>query len=198
MKLAIFGGTFDPIHSAHLAAAREAADRFHLDRVLFVPAASPPHKFGGTHAPYADRVRMAELACAGESRFEISRLEENTERSYSIETIEKVRAGMAPGDELFFIIGADAFAEIRTWRRWRDVARSVHFLVVSRPGSVYDVPEEVTLDRMDNLKLDISSSAIRRELAAGARPADLPPAVLVYILTHHLYTRDPESRIPNP
>lgn len=187
MKLAIFGGTFDPIHNAHLAAAREAADRFRLDRVLFIPAARPPHKHGGTHASYTDRVRMAELACAGEPRFQVSRLEENPVRSYSIETIEKLRAQMASDDELFFIIGADAFADIRTWRRWQDVARSVHFLVVSRPGAAYDVAPEVRYDRLDSLSLDISSSAIRRALAAGGRPAELPPAVLSYILDHRLY-----------
>ena len=187
MKLAIFGGTFDPIHNAHLAVAREAADRFQLDRVLFVPAARPPHKQGGAHASYADRVRMAELACSAEPRFEVSRLEENTERSYSIETIEKLQAQMAPADELFFIIGADAFAEVDTWRRWRDVARGVHFLVVSRPGSEYRVPSEARYDRLDNLRLDISSSAIRRELLAGRTPSDLPPAVLSYIQEHRLY-----------
>jgi nicotinate-nucleotide adenylyltransferase len=191
VKLAIFGGTFDPIHNAHLAAAREAADRFHLDRVLFIPAARPPHKHGATRAPYDDRVHMAELACAGEPRFEVSRLEENTERSYSIETIEKLRARMAPEDELFFIIGADAFAEIQTWRRWRDVAHCVHFLVVSRPGNVYRVPPEVLYDRLDDLQLTISSSAIRDELASGASPADLPSNVLAYIQSHNLYTHAP-------
>ena len=129
MKLAIFGGTFDPIHEGHLALAREAAVRFHLDRVLFVPAAHPPHKEGVTHAPYADRVRMAELACQGEARFEVSRLEEGTARSYSIDTIEKLRAHLAPGDQLYFLIGADAFAEIRTWHRWRDVVRGVRFQI---------------------------------------------------------------------
>jgi nicotinate-nucleotide adenylyltransferase len=137
MKLAIFGGTFDPIHKAHLAVARRAADRFHLDRVLFVPAAHPPHKAGITHAPYDDRVRMAEIACQGEARFEVSRLEEGLQRSYSIDTIEKMQARIGPADELFFIIGADAFAEIRTWRRWEDVARRVRFIVVSRPGHLY-------------------------------------------------------------
>jgi len=187
VKLAIFGGTFDPIHNAHLVVARKAADCFGLDRVLFIPAARPPHKQGGAHASYEDRVRMAELACAADPRFEVSRLEENTERSYSIETIEKLRARMAPDDELFFIIGADAFAEIQTWRRWPDVARGVHFLVVSRPGSEYQVPPEARYDRLDDLQLEISSSSIRRELAAGRKPPDLPPAVFSYILTHHLY-----------
>jgi len=178
-RLAIFGGTFDPIHNAHLAIAAEAADRFQLDRVLLVPAA--------TRAPYEDRVRMAELACQGRPRFEVSRLEEGTARSYSIETIEKVRAQMAPGDELFFLIGADAFAEIRTWHRWRDVARAVRFLVVSRPGHAYDAPAEVRFDRVDTLELPVSSSEIRRALAAGERPDAMPKGVLQYISERGLY-----------
>jgi nicotinate-nucleotide adenylyltransferase len=187
MRLAIFGGTFDPIHNGHIAVARAAAARFGLDRVLVVPAAHPPHKSGVTRAPYDARVRMAELACAGEPRFEISRLEENTPRSYSVDTIEKARAGMAPGDDLFFLIGADAFAEIQTWRRWRDVARGVVFLVVSRPGHIYDIPEGVRIERLDTLSLSISSSEIRAELAAGVRPAALPEAVWDYIVERGLY-----------
>lgn len=187
MRLAIFGGTFDPIHRAHLAIAREARDRCRLDRVLVVPAANPPHKTGTTHAPYEDRVRMAELACRGLEHLEVSRLEEGSAWSYSIDTIEKVRARLSPDGELFFVIGADAFADIRTWRRWQDVARAVCFLVVSRPGAVYDVPPEVRLERLDRLELPISSSGIRRELAAGGRPAGVPEAVLEYILAHNLY-----------
>ena len=187
MRLALFGGTFDPIHDAHLAIARAAAGQFHLDRVLLVPAAHPPHKAGGAHASYEDRIRMAELACGGESRLEVSRLEEGTARSYSIDTIEKVRTRMAPGDELFFIIGADAFAEIRTWLRWRAVARAVEFLVISRPGHVYDPPPGARIARLDKVELRISSSDIRMELAAGRRPAGVPELVLEYILRHGLY-----------
>jgi nicotinate-nucleotide adenylyltransferase len=187
MKLALFGGTFDPIHKAHLAVAREAADRFALDKVLLIPAAHPPHKQNGAHASYEDRVRMADIAACCDPRFEVSRLEEGTGRSYSIDTIEKVRAGMAPGDELFFIIGADAFAEVQTWRRWRDVAAAVQFLVVSRPNAVYTAPAEVRFERLDTLSLDISSSEIRRALARGERPASLAPEVLDYIQTHRLY-----------
>ena len=187
MRLAIFGGTFDPIHEAHLAIARESLERCHLDRVLLVPAANPPHKTGVTHAPYEHRVHMAELACRGQAHIEVSRLEEGTEWSYSIDTIEKVRARMAPEDELFFVIGADAFADIRTWRRWRDVAREVCFLVVSRPGGTYDVPPEVRLQRLDRLELPISSSEIRRVLAAGGRPPEVSRPVLDYILEHGLY-----------
>jgi nicotinate-nucleotide adenylyltransferase len=187
LRLAIFGGTFDPIHRAHLAIAREASERCRLDRVLLVPADNPPHKTGVTRTPYKHRLRMAEIACRGLAHIEVSRLEEGTQSSYSIDTIEKVRARMTPGSELFFVIGADAFAEIRTWRRWRDVARAVCFLVVSRPGATYDVPPEVRLERLDTLELAISSSEIRRELAAGRRPAEVPPAVIDYILEHGLY-----------
>jgi nicotinate-nucleotide adenylyltransferase len=187
VKLAIFGGTFDPIHQAHLAIAREAADRFQLDRVLFVPAASPPHKSGVTHAPYDDRVRMAELACAADPRFEVSRLEEDTERSYSIDTIEKVRSTLRPVDELYFLIGADAFAEICSWHRWRDVVSEVRFLVVSRPGHRYQVPPEARCERIDQVDLPESSSEIRRALAEGRSPEGLPPAVLEYAIAHGLY-----------
>ena len=188
MRLALFGGTFDPIHQAHLAIAREAARRFHLDRVLFVPAAHPPHKRGVTHAPYEHRVHMAELACRADPAFEVSRLEEHTARSYSIDTIEKVRATLAPGDQLYFLIGADAFAEIRTWHRWREVVRAVRFLVVSRPGRDYQAPAEAACERIDNIDLPISSSDIRRRLAAGERPEGVPDAVLRYVRKHNLYT----------
>ena len=187
MRTAIFGGTFDPIHKAHLVMARQAAETFRLDRVLVVPAAHPPHKTGVTHAPYSDRVAMAELACEDVAGCEVSRLEEGTVRSYSIDTIEKVRRTLAPPDELFFIIGADAFAEIHTWRRWEDVTRAVHFIVVSRPRHLYAIPPGVRLDRLDSVDLPISSSDIRRSLAAGGRPAEVPGRVLEYILLNHLY-----------
>src|SRR4051812_31834549 len=101
MRLAIFGGTFDPVHNAHLAGAGEAADRFRLERVLLIPAAHPPHKREGAHASYEDRLHMMEIAAAADPRFSASRLEEGTAGSYSIDTIEKVRSGLAPGDELF-------------------------------------------------------------------------------------------------
>jgi len=187
MRLAIFGGTFDPIHNAHLTIARRAADDLCLDRILFVPAAHPPHKAGVTHAPYDHRVRMVELACQGEPRFEVSRLEEGTARSYSIDTIEKVRSKVKSDDELFFIIGADAFAEIRTWHRWEDVARAVCFIVVSRPGHVYDVPHQVRIVRLDSMELPVSSSEIRRALGANEYTVAVPERVLEYILQHGLY-----------
>ena len=187
VRLGVFGGTFDPIHDAHLEVARAAAASLQLDKILLIPAGAPPHKAGVTHAPYDDRVRMAELACAGDPLFEVSRLEEGARRSYSILTIEKIRAGLTPADKLFFIIGADAFAEITTWFRWEDVARVVEFIVAGRPGHRYKVPPGFRVHPMDALDLPASSSVVRAEIAAGERPAEVPPPVLQYILAHGLY-----------
>jgi nicotinate-nucleotide adenylyltransferase len=189
LRIAIFGGTFDPIHSAHLRVAAEAADRFALDRVLFIPAAQPPHKSGATAAGYEDRYRMVELATRGDARFEPSRLEEGARRSFSIDTIEKLRPALRPDDELFFLIGADAFAEIRTWHRWQDVIGQVEFIVASRPGHEYDIPPGARVNRLETLALPVSSSEIRRRLAAGETPAELPPPVLGYIRGHGLYEK---------
>lgn len=131
---------------------------------------------------------MVELACAADPRFEASRLEEGTERSYSIDTIEKVRATLTPADELFFIIGADAFAELRTWRRWQDVALAVRFLVMSRPGYRYDIPREVRVERLDTVDLPASSSQVRQALAAGHTPESVPESVMQYIKACGLYS----------
>jgi nicotinate-nucleotide adenylyltransferase len=182
MRIAIFGGTFDPIHSAHLVVAREAADTFFLDRVLFIPAANPPHKETG--ALYEDRYQMVELACSEDYRFLPSRLEEGQEKSYSIHTIERVKA---PTRTVFFIIGADAFAEIRTWYRWEDVIASVEFIVVTRPGHEYETPPGARVRRLDTVALPVSSSEIRQELSKGETTPDLPPKVAEYIRTHGLY-----------
>jgi nicotinate-nucleotide adenylyltransferase len=89
---------------------------------------------------------------------------------------------------LHFLIGADAFAEICTWHRWRDVARAVKFIVVSRPGATYEVPEGVTAERIDRVMLPVSSSEIRRALAAGERPEVLAPVVFDYARSHRLYS----------
>ncbi len=184
-RTAIFGGTFDPVHNAHLAIAQAARDKFQLRKILFVPAASPPHKRGIELAPFEDRARMLELSCAGMDRCEVSRIEQDAHPSYSILTIEKLLAANA--GPLAFLIGADAFAEIRTWRRWQEVIRLVDFIVVTRPGSVYNAPESSRVHELSNLELPVSSSEVRDEIARGAMNVPVPPAVLRYIHEHELY-----------
>lgn len=182
MRTAIFGGTFDPIHSAHLEMARQAADQFGLDRVLFIPAGNPPHKHADV--PFEYRHRMVELACAADPRFVASRLEEGAGKSYSIDTIERVKAA---NGEVFFIIGSDAFAEITTWHRWQDVIRAVDFIVAARPGHHIVSPADARVHRLETLELPVSSSEIRDALARGESPSELPPAVADYIRANGLY-----------
>lgn len=172
---------------AHTRVAREAADRFRLDRVLFVPAAHPPHKPNGQTTPFEHRYRMVELACREDPRFEASRLEEGGGTSYTVHTLEKLKASLAPGDELYFLIGADAFAEIETWHRSRDVLAMVDFIVVSRPGYELRVPEGARVHRLETLALPLSSSEIRRQLETTGSADGLDPQVLDYIRRHGLY-----------
>jgi len=184
MRLALFGGTFDPIHNAHLTVAREAADRFHLDQVWFIPASHPPHKPGQAMASFEDRYRMVELACQADPRFRASRIEAGERESYSVDTIERVRA---TGEQPYFIIGADAFAEISSWHRWRDLIRLTEFIVVTRPGHEYHTPAGARVHRLDTVALPVSSSEIRRRLASGEIPSELPPLVAAFIAEKGLY-----------
>jgi nicotinate-nucleotide adenylyltransferase len=186
-RIAIFGGTFDPIHDAHLAVAREAADTFGLDRVVFVPAKSPPHKIADLHAAFEDRFHMVELACVADARFEASRIEDRPGRSYSFDTAVLTHEQLGASADLFFLIGADAFAEIRSWHRWEELIRMVEFIVVSRPRRAFDIPEGARVQRLDALELPVSSSAIRRSLERGELDVPIPAAVLDYIRQHGLY-----------
>ena len=94
---------------------------------------------------------------------------------------------MGAADQLFFLIGGDAFAEIETWRRWREVVGSVTFIVANRPGHEYEVPQGASMERLETVDLPYSSSAIRRALGAGERPSEVPEPVLDYIYKHGLY-----------
>lgn len=182
---ALFGGTFDPVHDTHLAIARAAANRFDVNEVLFVPAANPPHKRDRATAPYEDRVRMLELACADDTRFKVSRIEADSLRSYSILTIRKLLAlGFRP---LSFLLGADAFAEIRTWHRWQEVVASVEFIVVTRPGAVWDAPPGTVIHVLAGVDSPVSSSAIREQIMAGALDLPVPEPVAQYIRDRGLY-----------
>jgi nicotinate-nucleotide adenylyltransferase len=188
MRLALFGGTFDPIHIAHLTVAREAADQFGLEQVWFIPAAHPPHKTAHTGANYEDRFRMTELACHADPRFVASRLEDGAGKSYSVDTVERV---LALGQHPYFIIGADAYAEVPTWHRWQDLLRLTEFIVVTRPGHPYSTPPGALVHRLDTVALPVSSSEIRKNLALGEIPTELPVAVGRYISERGLYQPSP-------
>jgi len=189
-RICIFGGTFDPIHAAHLRIAEEARKAFELTRVLFVPASNPPHKESTGLAPYEDRFRMVELACYPYPAFEASRLEEaEQQRSYTVDTVRRFRSQMTTDDyKLFFLIGADAFDELETWKGWQDLLELTEFIVVARPESEYRVPAGARVHRLDGLALPVSSSTIRARLAAGKETPELPGLVRAFIEQHGLYS----------
>ncbi len=213
-RVGLLGGTFDPIHLGHLHAAEAAACRFGLAPVLIIPSYAPPHKDGRTGAPAEDRFRMVELACVGRPGLVPSRLEvEARETSYSIITLGKVRR-LYPAARLFFIVGADAFREIETWRDYERVLEDCRWIVTDRPGSRLDDirgilggrlrdrmrelgPGEVATDELVESAgifllrvdaLDISATEIRRRVRAGESVAGLVPAgVEDYIRRRGLY-----------
>jgi nicotinate-nucleotide adenylyltransferase len=138
-NIAIYGGSFDPIHAGHLAVARAAQRRFHLDEIHFVVAGRPPHKLKQDAAPFAHRFAMAALACAGNARFIPSLAEAGDDFSgrsvhYSIDTVRHFRRRLARRDLLFFILGVDSFLEISLWRDYQALLGACRFIVASRPG----------------------------------------------------------------
>jgi nicotinate-nucleotide adenylyltransferase len=139
MNVALFGGTFDPVHLGHLTVARAAAERFALKRVYFVPAHIPPHKLKQPTTAFGHRYAMVALATGGEKAFVPSLLESPEDAAlhganYTIDTVRRVKQRLGKSDRLFFLIGADAFVEIATWREPEALLRACEFIVVSRPG----------------------------------------------------------------
>ncbi len=132
-RIGILGGTFNPVHYGHLAAAEEVRDRLKLDRVLFIPVAVPPHK--EEELPSAvQRLEMVRLAVAGHPQFRVSDLEiKRGGRSYTVDTLEALLP-LHPGAELFFITGLDSFLEVRTWKAWERLLTLCSFVVISREG----------------------------------------------------------------
>jgi nicotinate-nucleotide adenylyltransferase len=135
MKVAFFGGTFDPVHRGHLAVARAAADRFGLDRIYFAPADIPPHKQKRRLTDFQHRFAMLALATADDPRFVPSLLDAHTgEPNYSISTVRRLKSTLKKTDKLYFLIGMDAFKDIATWRQPEDLLAECDFIVASRPG----------------------------------------------------------------
>ena len=135
MKLALFGGTFDPAHRGHLAIARAAADKFELGRVYFVPADLPPHKLNRELTEFHHRFAMLALATASDDRFVPSLRDSSTgQTNYSVHTVRRLKNTLRKSDKLYFLIGIDAFMEISTWYHPVELLAECDFIVASRPG----------------------------------------------------------------
>ncbi len=212
MRIGLLGGSFNPVHNAHLSIAGAAQSACLLDRVIVIPAADPPHKPLAGDVSFEHRAHMVSIAIAGRQDFEMSTIEgERSGKSYSIDTIMTFR-DMFPMAELFFIIGGDSFKEIGLWHRYADIFTACSLIVVERPG--YEIIEPYAslpvaikgafrFDKesrrliqdschsvcfVQGTPQDISSTEIRRLAAAGNSITHLvPPSVAAYISQQRIY-----------
>ena len=213
MKIGILGGTFNPIHIAHLRIAEEVRERFGLEKVVFVPAAAPPHKPLAGDLPFPDRYEMVRLAITGNPRFDLSDLEGRREgKSYSIDTLRTLRREL-PSDEFFFIIGSDSFLDLGSWHEYAAIFSLCNIVVVERPGSIVPRPDQAlpaalahefcyhdaekrlahrsgySVYYLEGVPLDVSSSAVRELARSGWSLRYLVPDVVEhYIKEQRLYS----------
>lgn len=207
--ICLFGGTFDPIHLGHVHAAGAVCDALDVDEVRMLLSARPGHR-GATGATARQRWDMLVLACAADRRLaaddtELRRAERRGRASYTVETLEEVRTG-APDEALVWVIGSDAYRDLESWHRWREVFDLADLLVLRRPGAELSLAGALEAETRQRLveritapagqvrvleapMLNISASAVRDSLAAGGTAAAdlLPRAVYTYIYEHHLY-----------
>ena len=207
-KIGIFGGTFDPVHIGHLRSALEVAEFMALDQLRLIPSARPPHR-ETPQVSARDRLAMVELAVAGLPPLRVDDRElKRNKPSYSIDTLESLRAELAADDQLFLVLGWDAFCGLPSWHRWEELLEHCHILVLQRPDADSEAPE--TLRNLlaarslnDPLALEgpggqisfiwqtplaVSATHIRTLLASGRSARFLlPDAVLTYIHAHGLY-----------
>lgn len=216
-RIALYGGTFDPVHDGHVAVARGLVDLLALDEVLFVPAHVAPHKRGTPPTSPWHRHAMLALATADDPRMLVSTAElDAPERPYSVETVARFREEFGEGARLFFVMGADSWAEITTWREWERLLAICDHVVVTRPGyelSFEHVPANIRArlvdlrggvrDRTrrtveesgqpsiflsDAASVDVSSTEVRRAAAGGdVSSLPVPRAVADYIEKYGLY-----------
>jgi nicotinate-nucleotide adenylyltransferase len=214
VNIALFGGTFDPVHTGHLRAAKAAARRFRLDRILFVPSGNPPHKYRDRLTPFPHRYAMVALACAADRRFVPSLLEapkRDRRPQYSIDTVRALKKSLSSKDRIYFLIGVDAFLDLPHWKQYYRLLDLVNFIVVSRPGfssrEIWEtlprhflpptvrksVPGAVRLPRttlhvLAGVNSPVASHDIRSAVRARRRVTGLvPPLVEEYILKEGLY-----------
>jgi nicotinate-nucleotide adenylyltransferase len=188
-KLGIYGGTFDPVHNAHLILAREALESLELEQVIFVPAAVSPHKHSEDAASAAVRLEMLRVGIADEPGFAIDEQElQRPPPSFTFDTVAAIRAPDATS-ELFFLIGHDNVAALPSWHRFAELRQLVEFIVLERTASVTEHPYR-TIRR----HIDISATDIRNRVATGASIRYLvPPAVEEIIHARGLYREHRKS-----
>ena len=209
--LGVFGGTFDPVHFGHLRLAEEAADHLGLGAIVWIPAGHPAHR-EQPRVTARHRLDMVQLAIAGNPAFLLDPAEVEAARpSYTVPTLERLRAEYGPERPLVLLVGADAFASLPTWHRWHELFELAHVGVAYRPGFPVEpeclppeLAEQFERRRVNSAglqaqpaggiatfpmtQLAISATQIRQLLAAGRSPRYLlPAAVLDYIETNHLY-----------
>jgi nicotinate-nucleotide adenylyltransferase len=192
MRLALYGGTFDPVHHGHLILARDALEELKLDRVIFIPARLSPHKLATSPASAEIRREMLAAAIANEPAFVLDDSELGIEGpSFTIDTVEHIRAAQ-PEATLHYLIGADNVRDLHTWRRIDDLRQLVEFVVFGRHGKPQEGPGAFrTLTR----RVDISATEIRQRVARGQSIRYLvPEPVRSLIDAHHLY-QDPPHKI---
>ncbi|MER3416298.1 MAG: nicotinic acid mononucleotide adenylyltransferase [Gemmataceae bacterium] len=193
MRVGVFGGSFDPVHWAHLVIAEQAREQVALDRVLFVPAARPPHKQTQPLSTFAHRATMLRLAIAGHLAFEVSEVEKDRPGpSYTVATLEDLRR-CHPEADLFLILGGDSLRDFPNWREPERIASMATLVAAPRPGYlVQSLPNWVRLQEIQVPLLEISSTDIRKRVASGRSIRYLVPrAVECYIEAHGLYRNTP-------
>jgi nicotinate-nucleotide adenylyltransferase len=173
-RIALFGGSFDPIHNGHVAVARSADRRFNFDEIHFIPASRPPHKLKQHLAPFPHRFAMTSLACSDHPHFVPSLAEAGddfagTQLHYSVDTVRYFRhAYNGPGDRVFFIVGADAFLDIPVWKEYETLLGLCDFIVANRPGI-----------RVEALRLVIPPDLIGRRDNKRDKETEPPPSQVV-------------------
>jgi len=191
--LAVFGGTFDPVHVGHLVLAQELVDQQAAERVLFVPAGIPPHKAGEPVTPPEHRLAMVRLAIRGNAAFDASAMEiEKGGASFTIDTLRILRRRIPSRVRLALVVGADQAVEFETWRGYRELAKEFRLILTTRAGYPRDPRggrrylQSATL--VDIPALELSSTDIRQRAAAGRSIRYLVPGrVEAYIRRHGLY-----------
>lgn len=194
LRLGVMGGTFDPIHHGHLVAASEVAAKFDLDEVVFVPTGQPWQKMSKKVSEAEHRYLMTVIATASNPRFTVSRVDvDRPGPTYTIDTLRDLHT-LRPEADLFFITGADALAQILSWKDIDELWSLAHFVGVTRPGHVLDGMGRKDVSLLEVPAMAISSTDCRTRVAAGNPVWYLvPDGVVQYIAKYGLYGGDPET-----